>query len=221
MWLGECVLMRACLYNCECAFVSGAEVTILPHGEATVRSPGLRPRHLDDWAQRWRRYWLHVCFLTPVCKRLMFQHQDTHKRTYMYIFTWGLWRSYWNDLSDWWVLCDSSGANILHISNISKHTVSPVLNAAFTLPIYDVRTLKVSLSLTSVCFHLSCVPPGFTKGFLRHMFSVSAATQEEKAWPHIKMTPGGNSSVRHTQKYAWKEGKKEGEHWTSTRWLIS
>lgn len=58
-------------------FVSGAEVTILPHLEATARSPGLRPRHSADWAQRWRRYWLRACFLTLVQKRLTFQHQGS------------------------------------------------------------------------------------------------------------------------------------------------
>lgn len=63
-----------CLYICECVF--GAEVTILPHLEAAAGSPGLRPRHLADWVQRWRRYWLHACFLTLARKCLMFQHRD-------------------------------------------------------------------------------------------------------------------------------------------------
>lgn len=67
--------MRVYFYICE--FVSGAEVSILPHLAATARSPGLRPRHLAGWVQHWRRYWLHACFLTLVHKCLMFRHHDS------------------------------------------------------------------------------------------------------------------------------------------------
>ena len=66
------------------------------------------------------------------------------------------------------------------LSKASKHTANLILYAVFTLTINDVKTLKLTPSLTSVCFHLSCVPSGFTKGSLWHVFSISAATQEEK-----------------------------------------
>lgn len=107
------------------------------------------------------------------------------------------------------VLCVHRCANILLIKYFKSHCLScpECCNHTPNIWCQDFKTHTLT--------HLSL------KGFLRRLFSISTATQEEKAWPHIKMTPGGNSSVRHTQKYAWKEGKTVGEEWTSTRWLIS
>lgn len=43
------------------------------------------------------------------------------------------------------------------------------------------QDLKLSFLLTPVCFYLSCMLSPSTKGFLRCMFSILTATQEEKA----------------------------------------
>lgn len=140
----------------------------------------------------------------------------THKHTYSTYYIWEV-----NEIT-----CQIGGfyvtstALIFSTCNASKHTVNPALNAEFTIQIYDVKTLKPTLTHSSLFSPDLCAVRLYQRLSTAHVLHLNSHSERKSMTSH-KNDPGRKFKCQTHTEICLKRGKKEGELWTSTRWLIS